>query len=146
MAAGCRVADDGGMHHTDTPPFTRPRNGRVVTGAASAVAARLGISPTLTRFGFVAASVAGGIGIVAYLLITVATRSSDADRSPFQEWIASYDRTDRLAPRVGWWILTALMLAGVAATSFLQGPFVLLGLIALGAWLMHRPEPATVSA
>ncbi len=50
-----------------------------------------------------------------------------------------FDDTKSFSQKLGWWILTALMLATVAAISFLQGPFVVLSLLVLGAWLASRP-------
>jgi phage shock protein PspC (stress-responsive transcriptional regulator) len=127
------------MEQTHTLPFERPRTGRVLTGATTAIANRTGIGRGWIRAGFVVTSLFAGLGIVAYAFATVAIRSEGEALTPFQQWIVRFDRTERLSQKLGWWILTALMLAAVAAISFLQGPFVVLSLLVLGAWIASRP-------
>jgi phage shock protein PspC (stress-responsive transcriptional regulator) len=134
------------MEQTHSLPFERPRTGRVLTGATTALANRTGIGRGWIRAGFVLTSLLAGLGLVAYTFATVAIRSEGEELTPFQRWIVRFDQTERLSQKVGWWILTTLMLAAVAAISFLQGPFVVLALLALGAWLASRPTVALETA
>lgn len=127
------------MEQTQALPFERPRTGRVLTGASTALANRTGIGRSWIRAGFVVSSLLAGFGLVAYMLATVGIRSEGEPLTPFQQWIARFDQTESLGQKLGWWILTALMLAAVATISFLQGPFVVLSLLVLGAWLASRP-------
>lgn len=127
------------MEQTQQLPFERPRTGRVLTGATTAIANRTGIGRGWIRTGFVLTSLFAGLGVVAYAFATVAIRSEGEQLTPFQQWIVRFDHTEQLSQKLGWWILTALMLATVAAISFLQGPFVVLSLLVLGAWLASRP-------
>ena len=127
------------MEQTQTQPFERPRTGRVLTGATTALANRTGIGRGWIRAGFVVTSLLAGLGVVAYVFATIAIRSEGETLTPFQQWIVRFDHTERLSQKLGWWIMTTLMLATVAAISFLQGPFVVLSLLVLGAWLASRP-------
>ncbi len=134
------------MEQTQTLPFERPRTGRVLTGASTAIANRTGIGRGWIRAGFVVTSLFAGLGLVAYAFATVTIRSEGEELTPFQQWIARFDQTENLSQKLGWWILTALMLATVAAISFLQGPFVVLSLLILGAWLASRPTTGLETA
>ncbi len=134
------------MEQTQNLPFERPRTGRVLTGATTAIANRTGIGRGWIRSGFIVTSLLAGFGLVAYAFATVAIRAEGEEHTPFQQWIVRFDQAERLSQKLGWWILTALMLAGIAAISFLQGPFVVLSLLALGAWLASRPTVALETA
>ena len=134
------------MEQTQHLPFERPRTGRVLTGATTALANRTGIGRGWVRAGFVVTSLFAGLGVVAYIFATVAIRSEGEELTPFQQWIVRFDQTEGLSQKLGWWALTALMLATVAAISFLQGPFVVLSLLVLGAWLASRPTVGTETA
>lgn len=133
------------MQHTQTQPFERPRTGRVITGVTTALASRTEIDRGWIRIAFVLATFAGGFGLVAYALATIAIRSEGETDNTFQKWILRYDECDSTGQKAGWWVLTTMMLVGVAAISFLQGPFVLIGLIGLGAWLLVRPQPVIIT-
>lgn len=50
-----------------TPRLERPRDGRMVAGAATGIARHLNVDPTLVRLGFIVAVFAGGLGFAAYL-------------------------------------------------------------------------------
>lgn len=126
---------------TQASPLERPRTGRVIAGTSSAIAERVGIGRGWIRTLFVVTTFAGGLGVVVYALATIATRSQGAEHSPFQQWIIRFDTANSVAQKAGWWILTTLALAALATMSFLQGPFVLLSLIALAGWLMIRSTP-----
>lgn len=130
------------MEQTQQLPFERPRTGRVFTGVTTAIANRTGLGRSWIRAGFVLTSLFAGLGVVAYVFATVSIRSEGEALTPFQRWIVRFDQTDRLTQKIGWWALTTLMLAAIAAVSFLQGPFVVLSLVVLGAWLASRPSSA----
>ena len=69
-----------------SPPLRRDPGRRVLAGVCAGLAARLGVDPLLVRFGFVAAAMAGGIGIGLYLLAWAAipadARAAPAVRRP----------------------------------------------------------------
>jgi phage shock protein PspC (stress-responsive transcriptional regulator) len=127
------------MQQTQTLPFERPRTGRVLTGATTAIANRTGIGRHWIRAGFVVSSLLAGLGVVAYAFATIAIRSEGQALTPFQQWITRFDSSESTGQKLGWWILTTLMLAAIATVSFLQGPFVVLALLVLGGWLASRP-------
>ncbi len=129
------------MEQTHTTPLERPRTGRVLTGVTGALAQRTGVDRRWVRAAFVLTSFAGGLGIAAYVFATIAIKSEGEAHTPFQQWVIRFDRAEGLGQKLGWWLLTTLMLAAVATASFLQGPFVILSLIALGGWLISRPAP-----
>jgi phage shock protein PspC (stress-responsive transcriptional regulator) len=131
------------MEQTHTSPLERPRTGRVLTGVTGALEKRTGIDRRWIRAGFVVSSLIAGLGVVAYAFATVAIRSEGEEHTPFQQWIVRFDRAESFGQRLGWWALTTLMLAAVAAVSFLQGPFVVLTMLVLGTWLASRPELET---
>lgn len=146
MERRAEIPDDGLMQQTQTSPLERPRTGRVFTGVSTALAQRTGIDQRWVRIAFVVSSFAAGLGIVAYAFATVTIRSEGEAHTPFQQWIIRFDESDTLSQKTGWWMLSALALAGIAAVTFLQGPFVVLGLLALGGWLAARPTAATTSS
>jgi signal transduction histidine kinase len=51
----------------DRPAVTIGGDGRLLTGAAAALAASLDVSPVVVRLGFVVLAIAGGWGVLAYL-------------------------------------------------------------------------------
>ena len=56
-----------------TPPprpdrLVRPRDDRMVAGVASGIARHLGVDPALVRIAFVLLTLAGGSGVLAYLV------------------------------------------------------------------------------
>ncbi|HZD00016.1 MAG TPA: PspC domain-containing protein [Actinomycetes bacterium] len=57
----------------ETWGFTRSQTNRVIVGVAGGVAERLGVDPVLVRIAFVLLTIAGGIGLIAYLLLAFAT-------------------------------------------------------------------------
>ncbi len=63
--------------------LTRPRDDRVIAGVASGIARHLGLDPALVRLAFVVLTLAGGSGVLAYLIawlvIPEEPRGGDAD-------------------------------------------------------------------
>ena len=51
--------------------LTRPRDDRVIAGVASGLARHLALDPALVRLGFVVLTLAGGSGVLAYLIAWV---------------------------------------------------------------------------
>jgi phage shock protein PspC (stress-responsive transcriptional regulator) len=133
------LREDAGMEQTHTTPLERPRTGRVLTGVTGALASRTGIDRRWIRAAFVLMSFAAGLGVVAYAISTVSIKSEGEEHTPFQQWIVRFDRAESLSQKLGWWLLTTLMVSAVATASFLQGPFVVLSLLALAGWLLSRP-------
>ena len=120
--------------------IVRPSRNRFVAGTATALALRTGLSVAVLRAGFVIASVFGGLGIIAYVLATISIRSEGHRLTPFQAWIERFGRADSLVAKAGWWLATLSGLAGLAAVTYLQGPFVFLALGGIATWLMlDRP-------
>ncbi|HZD70014.1 MAG TPA: PspC domain-containing protein [Actinomycetes bacterium] len=60
--------------------FSRSRGNRVVVGVAGGVGERLGVDPVVVRIAFVLLTIAGGIGLIAYLLLAFATDRASPDR------------------------------------------------------------------
>ena len=132
------------MTDRDSNQIVRPHSGRIIAGTSAALARRTGIPTTALRIGFVATSFFGGLGVIAYVLATVSIPSEDRTLTPFQDWIARFGATPSATAKAGWWILTFAGLATLAAVSFLQGPFVVLALIGIGAWLALGPQQQEV--
>jgi phage shock protein PspC (stress-responsive transcriptional regulator) len=61
--------------------ITRPFHGRMITGAASGIAAYLDLDPTIVRVGFVALLVFGGAGIPLYLAAWLLIPDEGSERS-----------------------------------------------------------------
>lgn len=63
-----------------TPRLERPRDGRMVAGAATGIARHLDVDPTLVRLGFIVAVFAGGLGFAAYLAAFLLIPEEGRDR------------------------------------------------------------------
>jgi phage shock protein PspC (stress-responsive transcriptional regulator) len=97
---------------TTTPPsprrLLRSREDRMFLGVAGGLAEYLGIDPTLVRVGFVATALFGGLGIVAYLILALATPEDAGGGIPI------------VGQRPPTWLIVA---AGLALIIVLPGPF-----------------------
>lgn len=60
----------------DSLAFTRSRGNRVIAGVAGGLSERLGVDPVLTRIAFVLLTIAGGVGLVAYVVLAFATEEA----------------------------------------------------------------------
>src|SRR6266540_6020733 len=58
--------------------ITRSRSNQVIVGVAGGLAERLGVDPVVVRIAFVLLTIAGGIGLIAYLLLAFATDRAGA--------------------------------------------------------------------
>ena len=66
------------MNSTSSPTLTRSTTDRKLTGVSGGLAAYLGVDPLLVRIGFVATTLASGVGLVAYLAMLVLVPADDA--------------------------------------------------------------------
>ena len=91
MSGFSRVANDAGRVYgtpmTDTPSPTprslhRIANGRVLGGVCQGVAYRFDIDPLFVRVGFAILALAGGVGVVAYLVLWMVLPYDESVSSP----------------------------------------------------------------
>ena len=59
--------------------FPRSRTNRVIAGVAGGLSERLGVDPILTRIAFVLLTIAGGIGVVVYVVLALITDDASPD-------------------------------------------------------------------
>jgi signal transduction histidine kinase/phage shock protein PspC (stress-responsive transcriptional regulator) len=64
----------------DTLSFTRSRGNRVIAGVAGGLSERLGVDPILTRIAFVLLTIAGGVGLVVYVVLAFTTEEASPSR------------------------------------------------------------------
>ena len=132
--------------------LTRRMDDRLIAGVASGLSAYFNVDPVVFRVGFVALTLAGGIGALIYLLCWItlppafgpqATPSGAPGRPAYQG--------QALAPvvlRQGGWKTYLAIGAVLLALAVLFGPFIrptvvfALVLIALGVLLMVRDQPS----
>ncbi|HZA80411.1 MAG TPA: PspC domain-containing protein [Actinomycetes bacterium] len=62
-----------------SPPIVRSRDNRVLIGVAGGLGERLGVDPLLIRVAFVVLAIAGGSGVVLYLLAWALSIEPDSD-------------------------------------------------------------------
>lgn len=86
----------------------RSRDDRVLAGVAGGIANYLDVDPTLVRIAFVAATLFGGLGVVAYLVLAIVTPNDDGTGAPAGD--------GRPSP----WLV---VLAVLAVLILLPGPF-----------------------
>jgi phage shock protein PspC (stress-responsive transcriptional regulator) len=127
---------------TEAPAATRRlvrrRNDRVIAGVAGGLGDYFGVDPVIFRLGFVAAAIAGGTGLIAYLAAWLLVPEAPAAGEP-----ASASRRAPERPQA--WIGVALLVVG-AAMIFGEigwwGPDVLwaLALIGIGILLFRNDQ------
>ncbi|MGH3319923.1 MAG: ATP-binding protein [Streptosporangiaceae bacterium] len=75
---------------TPTPVYRRATSGRLIAGVCRGLAAHVGLRPIVVRLAFAVLTLAGGIGILAYLafwaLVPAEPVPPDAKRSRLREW------------------------------------------------------------
>jgi signal transduction histidine kinase/phage shock protein PspC (stress-responsive transcriptional regulator) len=75
-----------GRARLDALAFHRSRTNRVIAGVAGGLSERLGVDPILTRIAFVLLTIAGGIGVVVYVVLALVTDdASPGRRTPVRE-------------------------------------------------------------
>ncbi|MFC5381333.1 PspC domain-containing protein [Aquipuribacter nitratireducens] len=114
------------------PPLRRPATGRLLTGVAAGTAEHLRVPVAAVRVGFVVAALAGGAGLLAYLVLSVVVpgdprpapdRERDADRPPPRRRLADVESLALLL----WG--TALLLGGAAVLASRLGVDVPVGTV-----------------
>jgi phage shock protein C len=71
----------------------RTREGRIVAGVCSGIAAYFGIDPTLVRLAFAVFTIFGGAGILVYLLAWIVIPEEGGDGSSIAESFVSKRRS-----------------------------------------------------
>lgn len=124
-----------------TPPrLLRSRTDRVLGGVAGGIGQHLGVDPVIIRLVFVVLILAGGSGLLAYLIawIVIPEAPEDPDAAPAPERRAGDpDRTARIAG-LGLIALGALLLAERLLPAFSWRLVAPVLLIALGVLLLIR--------
>ncbi len=87
-----------------------PKRG-IIGGVAAGIGRRLGIDPIIVRVAFVATSVAGGAGLVAYLLGWALMPPEGSDRAPVERIVAQRDT---------WMVVGGAVCLAVAALLLLR--------------------------
>lgn len=109
----------GAVSATEPRKLMRPDDDRIVAGVCSGLAVHLGVSVRLVRLVLVALNVFGGAGLMAYVLLWVATPTGDPEPPPGAP--AQPDaRAERAAARTPAQFLlvgVALLVAAVAITT-----------------------------
>lgn len=116
--------------------LTRPRDGRMVAGVAAGIGRYLGVDPVIVRLVFVVLALAGGGGLLAYVIAWIVMPDEPVDGQP-----AAPARGGTGAPVVAGLVLVAL--GGILLVERLVpafswryvGPALL---IALGVLLLAR--------
>jgi phage shock protein PspC (stress-responsive transcriptional regulator) len=125
-------------HIEPTPPepapepkkLTRSGSDALIGGVASGLGRYFNLDPLLFRIGFVALSFAGGIGIVAYLLLLVFVPSDGADRP------GGRSRTVTVAGAVA---LGVALIVFLGTPVFFFGPgLLILAVVGLAGYLLWR--------
>jgi signal transduction histidine kinase len=98
-----------GMSASAAAPWRRDPERGIVAGVAAGIARRLRIDPIIVRVAFAAASVAGGAGLVVYLLAWALMPSAGSARAPIE----------RLAGRRDTWLVVAGMVCLALAALLL---------------------------
>ena len=110
-------------------PLLRSKDDRMLWGVAGGLAQHVGFNPTMVRIAFVAVSLFGGAGLLAYLVLAVALPEDDGTGKPVEESVWA-----RLGKVVLVCILVAIAL-GLAA-----------GLAAVSAWTTATGHGTVVAA
>ncbi len=119
----------------------RDRDGAMVAGVCAGLGKRLDVDPLLVRFGFVAATLASGVGLVIYVLAWILMPVEQAEDGTFEAVIADHGRRATVEVALGaGFLLLALLLAfrelGLPFSDVLIWPLTLV--TAGGTLIWHR--------
>ncbi len=92
------------------PRLVRPRGDRVIAGVASGIARHLGLDPALVRIVFVVLTLAGGSGVLAYLIAWLVIPEAPA---------GSVEPSHHVAPDASTWRMVAGALLVLVGLSWL---------------------------
>jgi phage shock protein C len=76
MARGAAARQSGGMN-SDIRTLTRSTSDRKLSGVAGGLGAYFGVDPLLFRIGFAVATLASGVGALAYLALLAFVKPDD---------------------------------------------------------------------
>lgn len=111
------------------PPLLRSKSDRMIWGVAGGLAEHLNVDPILVRLGFVVATLFGGIGLLAYLVLAVALPENDGSGQPVDEGVGT-----RLARVL---LVCLLILAGLGLA---------VGLVGVSVWTTATGHGTVVAA
>ena len=113
------------------PVFTRSGSDRLVAGVCGGLGARLGVDPVLLRLAIVPLALAGGVGIVAYLVLWAIAAEPDA--SPTDELPQARPASNQQLVAIALIVLGALILLRTTGLWFGDGVVWPIALATLGS-------------
>jgi len=119
--------------------WRRSRTGRLIAGVASTFAERSGLPVWLVRVGFVAAAIAGGFGLAAYLAAWALMPDEDADRSLTDTWRVRFAAAETPGEKTGLVLIALAVALAVAATGVLAAPLTIATLLVVAGIALLRP-------
>lgn len=93
----------------------RPRDDRVIAGVASGIARHLGLDPALVRLAFVVLTLAGGSGVLAYLIAWLVIPEAS---------VGTAEPSHQVAPDAATWRMAAGALLVLVGLSWLADQLV----------------------
>lgn len=132
-------------HTTQTSRLhlSRPHEGRVLGGVASAIADHTGASVGLIRLGFLVGALFGGFGVVLYAAAWALIPSVDQDESAAERWLRNLTTPGKRAGAFLIGVAGLIVLAGAAPATILAA----VALMAAAAFLAtdRQPDPITAA-
>jgi phage shock protein PspC (stress-responsive transcriptional regulator) len=108
----------------------RPASGRVLAGVASAIAERTNTATWLVRLGFVIATLFGGLGLLAYLVVWFTLPAEGIQESPLEAWLTALGTPGRRAGALLIAFGLLILLTGLAPIGLLvAGTLLITGLL-----------------
>lgn len=115
----------------------RPASGRVLAGVAAAIAERTNTATWLVRLGFVATTLFGGIGLLAYLAGWFVIPAEDQEESAAEAWLTALATPGRRAGALLIAFALMILLTGLAPVGLL----VAATLLVTGLLLVKDSQP-----
>jgi len=127
--------EQGAVPRDGVRRLVRRRQGKIIAGVAAGLADYFHVDPVLVRIAFVAAALAGGTGVIAYLAGWLLMPDAEEPGAPprerggldrLQAWVGIallVVGASMLFGRIGWWdsgVLWALALIGIGLALFLR--------------------------